>query len=108
MRAWVVIVRRHRRQLGRSAWYAYLFAFQPLRYRRSVTLLESTLVEMPASVDSKLLTQALSPLAATLTKNPGEGGQLLLTKNRIRLQSLELPQRGRRMETNVPAVRPNR
>src|SRR5712692_2227568 len=39
-----------------------------------VTHLESTLIEMPASVDSKLLKQSLSPLDATLTENQGEGG----------------------------------
>src|SRR5260370_25695839 len=33
--------------------------------------LESTLIEMPASVDSKPLTQSLSPLDATLTENQG-------------------------------------
>ena len=37
------------------------------------TPLESTLIETPASVDSKPLTQSLSPLDATLTDNQGEG-----------------------------------
>src|SRR5712692_1902932 len=46
-----------------------------------VTPLESTLIEMPASVDSKPLTQSLSPLDATLTETRGEGVQLLLTRN---------------------------
>jgi hypothetical protein len=35
--------------------------------------LESTPIEIPASVDSKPLTQSLSPLDATLTENQGEG-----------------------------------
>src|SRR5712692_9670800 len=46
-----------------------------------VTHLESTLIERPASVDSKPLTQSLSPLDATFTENQGEGVQLLLTRN---------------------------
>src|SRR5712692_8309718 len=46
-----------------------------------VTPLESTLIEMPASVDSKPLTQSLSPLDATLTETRGEGVQLLLTRD---------------------------
>jgi hypothetical protein len=58
------------RQLAGSA---HLFALQPLPYRRSVTLLESTPTGMPVSVDPKPLRYALSALAATLTKNPGEG-----------------------------------
>src|SRR5260370_23603744 len=33
--------------------------------------LESTLIEIPASVDSKPLTQSLSPLDTTLTENQG-------------------------------------
>ncbi len=37
------------------------------------TPLESTPTEIPASVDSKPLTQSLSPLDATLTDNQGEG-----------------------------------
>ena len=77
MLAWVVIFRRHHRQLARSARYAYLFAFQPLRYRRSVTLLESTLVEMPASVDSKLLTYTLKSFSCNIYKNPGGGGPVI-------------------------------
>ena len=40
---------------------------------KRVTYLESTLIETPASVDSKLLIQTLSPLDAILTKNPGGG-----------------------------------
>src|SRR5229473_3392210 len=39
-----------------------------------LTPLDATLIEMPASVDSKPLTQNLSPLDATLTENQGEGG----------------------------------
>src|SRR5713226_2120935 len=39
-----------------------------------VTHLESTLIETPASVDSKPLNQSLSPLDATVTENQGEGG----------------------------------
>jgi hypothetical protein len=37
------------------------------------TSLESTPTEIPVSVDSKPLTQSLSPLDATLTENQGEG-----------------------------------
>jgi hypothetical protein len=36
--------------------------------------LESTLMEIPTSVDSKPLTQSLNPLDATLAKNRGERG----------------------------------
>ena len=82
-----MISRRHHRQLARSARYAHLFAFQPFTVRRSVTLLESTLVEVPASVDSKPLTCTVSPLDATLTKSWGRG-QLLLTRNPKRIPVL--------------------
>ncbi len=41
--------------------------------RRRQTLLESTLTHHPATVDSKPLTETLSPLDATLTKNAGGG-----------------------------------
>jgi hypothetical protein len=40
-----------------------------------ITLLESTLVRPPTSVDSKELTQSISPLDATFTQKPGGGGQ---------------------------------
>jgi hypothetical protein len=42
----------------------------PPPHRRQ-TLLESTLTHPPATVDSKRLTETLSPLSATLTKNRG-------------------------------------
>src|SRR6266446_1811619 len=41
-----------------------------------LTLLESTLTRVLASVDSKGLADMLNPLDATLTKNRGEGGRL--------------------------------
>src|SRR6266852_1607524 len=84
------------------------FRIPPLTYRRSVTLLESTLVEMPASVDSKLLTYTLKSFSCNIYKNPGGGGQLLLTRNRNGLLSLVPRHQDRRPETNVSAVRPNR
>src|SRR5258708_40272078 len=96
MVAWVVIDRRHfilsgmgegHCQLARTAPHAHLFAFPPLISRLSVTLLESTLVEVPASVDSKPLTCTVSPLDATLTKSWGRG-QLLLTRNPKRIPVL--------------------
>src|SRR6266850_310985 len=40
-----------------------------------VSPLAATLMESPASVANKRLTARLSPLAATLTKNRGEGAQ---------------------------------
>jgi len=46
-----------------------------------VSPLAATLMDLPASVANKRLTRLLSPLAATLTKNRGEGGTLLLTRN---------------------------
>ncbi len=42
-----------------------------------LTLLESTLAGVLVSVDSKGLTDILTPLDATLTKNPGGRGGLL-------------------------------
>src|SRR5713226_1109039 len=42
-----------------------------------LTLLESTLVGVLVSVDSKGLTDMLTPLDATLTRNPGGRGGLL-------------------------------
>ena len=50
-------------------------SFSLLRWQNHPALsdLESTLIEMPASVDSKPLTQELSPLHATLMKNRGRG-----------------------------------
>ena len=41
-----------------------------------LTLLESTLTRVLASVDSKGLADMLNPLDATLTRNPGEGHSL--------------------------------
>ena len=147
MLAWLVIDRRHfilsgmgegHCQLARSARYAHLFAFQPFTVRRSVTLLESTLVEVPASVDSKPLTCTVSPLDATLTKKLGEGAVIVNQESEKdscpeRAQRLEgslftcgeacrpgaganapfgipfpTPQGDRRTETNVSAGRPNR
>jgi hypothetical protein len=46
---------------------------QPPPQSPTPTSLESTLIEMPASVDSKSLTGTLSPLDATLMKKQGEG-----------------------------------
>jgi hypothetical protein len=43
----------------------------------SVTSLESTSVEPPANVDSKALTENLTPLDAAVTKNRGGGWQLI-------------------------------
>jgi hypothetical protein len=45
-----------------------------------VSPLAATLMAFPASVANKRLTVTLSPLAATLTKNRGEGVLLLLTR----------------------------
>ena len=42
--------------------------------------LESTLIEIPASVDSKPLTQTSSPLDATLTKTTGGGGPVMVNQ----------------------------
>ncbi len=147
MLAWVVIDRRHfilsgmgegHCQLARTAPHAHLFAFPPLISRLSVTLLESTLVEMPVTVDSKPLTCTVSPLDATLTKNPGEGAVIVNQESEKdscpeRAQRVEgslitcgeacrsgaganaafgipfpTPQRDRRMETNVLPGRPKR
>ncbi len=44
-----------------------------LHFWPNISPLESTLIDRPASVDSKSLTQDLSPLDATLTKNTGRG-----------------------------------
>jgi hypothetical protein len=46
-----------------------------------VSPLDATLMVFPASVANKRLTVWLSPLDATLTKNSGEGGLLLLTRH---------------------------
>src|SRR5882724_3482501 len=46
-----------------------------------VSPLAATLMDLPASVANKRLTAELSPLDATLTKNTGGGGVLLLTRN---------------------------
>jgi hypothetical protein len=42
-----------------------------------LTPLEATLRSMPASVDSKPVTEILNSLDATLTKNTGEGGTVM-------------------------------
>src|SRR5256885_2116524 len=48
MLLFLVKVRRRHRQPACPAPYSYLFAFLPIRYpRRSVTLLDTTLLEMP-------------------------------------------------------------
>ena len=47
------------------------FASPDDRSKAELSHLESTLIGMSASVDSKPLTQTLSPLDATLTKNIG-------------------------------------
>jgi len=49
------------------------FASPVDRFTAELTHLESTLIQMRASVDSKPLTETLSPLDATLTKNMGGG-----------------------------------
>jgi hypothetical protein len=49
----------------------------PARHEeRSVTSLDATLMELPVSVANKRLTEKLTPLDATLTKNPGGGGHI--------------------------------
>ncbi len=59
-----------------------------------ITLLESTPLRRAVSVDSKELTQPLSPLESALTENPGGGGVALL--------------RGRRFRpSDVPALHPS-
>jgi hypothetical protein len=55
--------------LQRPPWR--LFASPDERFMAGLTHLESTLIEVRASVDSKALTGTLSPLDATLTKNIG-------------------------------------
>src|SRR6266850_6838825 len=47
----------------------------PRQYFAPVSPLAATLMDLPASVANKRLTARLSPLAATLTKNRGEGAQ---------------------------------
>ena len=42
----------------------------------SITLLDATLMDSPASVANKRLTTSLNPLDATHTKNRGEGATL--------------------------------
>src|SRR5260370_7041438 len=106
MVAWVVIDRRHfilsgmgegHCQLARTAPHAHLFAFPPLISRLSVTLLESTLVEMPVTVDSKPLTCTVSPLDATLTKNPGEGAVIVNQES----EKDSCPERAQRVEGSL-------
>src|SRR5712692_5405944 len=46
-----------------------------------ISPLAATLMDLPASVANKRLTAQLSPLDATLTKNRGVWGVLLLTRN---------------------------
>ena len=53
------------------------FASPGNRFMARLTHLESTLIEMRASVDSKPLTYTLSPLDATLTKNIGGGSVMV-------------------------------
>src|SRR5260370_36756792 len=56
-----------------------IFALSPGRVNAlaqfwcNITSLESTFPQIPASVDSKPLTETLNPLDATLMKNSGEG-----------------------------------
>ena len=57
------------------------FASPNDRFMARLTHLESTLIEMRASVDSKPLTLTLSPLDATLMKNIGVVVLLWLTRN---------------------------
>src|SRR5712664_2721961 len=52
-----------------------------VRFWRHLSSLEATLTRASTSVASKGFTEKLNPLDATLTKNRGEGAQLLLTRN---------------------------
>src|SRR5437660_10033934 len=56
---------RKRTPLGLAYWWC------------NVNYLESTLTEVPASVDSKALTEILNPLDATLMKNQGVGAVIV-------------------------------
>jgi len=47
---------------------------------RTLSSLAATLMDVPASIANKRLAARLTPLAATLTENTGEGVQLWLTK----------------------------
>src|SRR6266852_5799886 len=73
------------------------FASPVDRFTAELTHLESTLIQMRASVDSKPLTETLSPLDATLTKNMG-GGSLWLTKHP---NEDAYPGRARRVEESL-------
>jgi hypothetical protein len=57
---------------GRKGWRDQVFA----QFWCNLSLLDATLMEVSASVDSKPLTWTLSPLNATLTKNMGVGHYL--------------------------------
>ena len=58
---------------------------QACQHECPVSSLESTLIELPVSVDSKEFVESLSPLDATFTKNRGEGrlGEAWLTRATI-------------------------
>src|SRR6266478_5652807 len=63
--------------LSNSLKFSCSIALLSSRWIASVSLLKSTLVDSRASVENKELTETLTPLESTLTKNRGEGAVIV-------------------------------